>query len=56
MAVARLVASMLYQMPGEEVGVFGLATLTMIVISGLATTVPARRALGIPPLVALRGE
>jgi putative ABC transport system permease protein len=55
-AVARLVASMLYQVRPADVGVFGFAALAMIVIAVLATTVPARRALRIPPLVALREE
>jgi putative ABC transport system permease protein len=55
-AVARLVGSMLYQAPRAEVGVFGVATAAMILISILATSVPARRALRIPPVVALRGE
>jgi ABC-type antimicrobial peptide transport system permease subunit len=55
-AAARLVASMLYQVQPADMGVLGAAALAMIVISILATSVPARRALRIPPLVALREE
>jgi hypothetical protein len=55
-AVARLVGSMLYQVPPADLGVFSFATLTMIVISILATSVPARRALRIAPVLALREE
>ncbi|HEY2855026.1 MAG TPA: ABC transporter permease [Gemmatimonadaceae bacterium] len=55
-AVARLVGSMLYQVPPADFGVFSFATLTMIVISILATSVPARRALRIAPVLALREE
>jgi putative ABC transport system permease protein len=54
--VARLVASMLYQVRPADAGVFGFAALAMIVIAVLATSVPARRALRIPPIVALREE
>jgi ABC-type antimicrobial peptide transport system permease subunit len=55
-AAARLVASMLYQVQPADMGVLGAAALAMIVISIFATSVPARRALRIPPLVALREE
>jgi len=55
-AVARLVGSMLYQVPPADLAVFSFAAFTMIVISILATSVPARRALRIAPVLALREE
>lgn len=56
LAVGRLVSSMLYQVPPADLRVYGIAALAMIVISFLATSVPARRALRIAPVVALREE
>jgi ABC-type lipoprotein release transport system permease subunit len=40
--------------PPADVGVFAAAALTMLLVSIVATTVPARRALGIAPLEAIR--
>src|SRR5690349_4333074 len=47
LAVARLVASMLYQVPAADAEVFTAAALIMVLVSLLATSVPARRALRI---------
>ena len=56
---ARLVASMLYHVGAGDLVVFGGAAVVMLVIALIAliaTSVPARRALGVDPLTALRAE
>ena len=55
-AVARLVSSMLYAVGGGDVRVFAGAAATMIVVAIVAVGVPARRAMRIDPLVALRAD
>jgi hypothetical protein len=54
--VARLVASMLYQVPPASVAVFAAAATVMVLVSLVATGVPARRALRIAAVVALRED
>jgi predicted permease len=55
-AVARLVSSMLYSVRGGDVPVFAGAAATMIAVAIVAVGVPARRAMRIDPLVALRAD
>jgi len=54
--VARLVSSMLYAVGKGDVPVFAGAAATMIVVAILAVSVPARRAIRIDPLAALRAD
>jgi len=56
MAVARLVSSMLFAVGGSDALVFAGAAAMMIAIAGIAVSVPARRAMRIDPLVALRSD
>jgi predicted permease len=54
--VARVVSSMLYSVGAADVAVFAAAAGTMVVIAIVATAVPARRAVRIDPLEALRAD
>jgi len=56
LALARIVASMLYSVGGADVRVFVAAGAGMIVIALVAISVPARRAITVDPLVALRSD
>ncbi|HET7371981.1 MAG TPA: ABC transporter permease [Gemmatimonadaceae bacterium] len=56
LALARLVSSMLYSVGAGDVAVFAAAAATMVAIALVATSVPARRAMNVDPLVALRAE
>jgi ABC-type antimicrobial peptide transport system permease subunit len=47
---------MLYAVGGGDVRVFAGAATTMIVVAIVAVGVPARRAMRIDPLVALRAD
>jgi predicted permease len=55
-AVARIVSSMLYSVGVADVAVFAAAAGTMVVITVVATALPARRAVRVDPLVALRAD
>jgi predicted permease len=55
-AVARVVSSMLFAVGTADVTVFAGAAGTMVVIAIVATVMPARRALKVDPLVALRTD
>jgi putative ABC transport system permease protein len=55
-AVARVVSSMLFAVGTADVTVFAGAAGTMVVIAIVATVMPARRALKVDPLVALRAD
>ena len=55
-AVARALASMLYSVGSADVAVFAGAAATMVVITLAAVSVPARRAVRVDPLVALRTD
>jgi ABC-type antimicrobial peptide transport system permease subunit len=54
--VARIVASMLYGVGMSGIAVFAVAAGAMCVIALTATLVPARRAMGVDPVKALRSE
>ena len=56
LAMARIASSMLYLSHTASVFVFVGAGVAMIAIALFATSVPARRAVGIDPLLALRSE
>jgi predicted permease len=52
----RLIASLLYGVSPHDPIVLGTVSLTMLIVSVLASIVPARQALAVDPLVALRAE
>jgi putative ABC transport system permease protein len=54
--LARVLGSMLYGVGAGSVAVFAAAAATMTAIALLATGVPARRAMKVDPLVALRSD
>ena len=55
-ALSKLVNSMLYGVQAFGLASIGMALLALGVVSGIATYAPARRAMRIDPLVALRYE
>ena len=55
LALVRLTSGLLYGVRPDDPLTFGLAILVLIVVAGVASYVPGRRAMRIDPLVALRG-
>lgn len=55
-ALARIVSSMLFSVGAGNVAVFAAAMVAMTAIALAATSVPARRAMRVDPMVALRTE
>jgi predicted permease len=55
-AVVRLLSSMLYAVGGGDVAVLAGAAAVMVVTTAAAISVPARRAMNVDPVVALRAE
>jgi putative ABC transport system permease protein len=55
-AMTKLISSLLYDVSSRDPMIFGLGALTMIVVSLLACYIPARRAMRVDPVVALRYE
>jgi predicted permease len=55
-ALIRLVASLLYGVAPSDPGSIVLAVAAMLAVSLLATAIPARRAMRVDPMVALRYE
>ncbi len=55
-AASQALASLLYQTPSLDLGVFAAAALVLILTAMLALAQPARRALRIDPITALRAE
>ena len=53
---ARVMASMLFGVTPYDLPTYGGAVLIFMVIAVAACLVPAARAAGVPPAVALRGE
>ncbi len=56
LALARVVSSMLYSIGAGDVTVFATAGAMMVAIAAVATSVPARRAMNVDPMTALRTE
>lgn len=54
--VSRLTTSLLYGIDPTDPAVYGLALLVLTATSIVASLVPARRALGIEPVIALRHD
>jgi ABC-type lipoprotein release transport system permease subunit len=56
MAFARVLAGLLYGVTPADPAALMLATLFLFVVAMLAVYLPARRALHVDPIVALRAE
>jgi putative ABC transport system permease protein len=56
LASTRLLGSMLYGVSATDVQTYGLVTLTVGVVAVLASVLPARRALRVDPVAALRQD
>jgi ABC-type antimicrobial peptide transport system permease subunit len=54
--LARFVGAMLYGVGPSDVGVFAAAAGGIIAIAVLATGLPARRAMRVDPIIALRAD
>jgi putative ABC transport system permease protein len=55
-ALTRLMVRLLYQVRPLDAGVFALVSLVLVLVCGLACTLPARRAARVDPATALRHE
>jgi putative ABC transport system permease protein len=55
-AATRLLGTLLFDVGAVDLAVFVAMSLTMIAVGGLASYVPARRASGVDPIEALRGD
>ena len=52
----RLLESFLFGFPARDPGMFGLIGIAFVVVVTLASYIPARRAMRVDPMVALRME
>jgi ABC-type antimicrobial peptide transport system permease subunit len=55
-AVARFASSLLFGVTPADASTYSLVALTVIVVTSVATLIPARRASRIAPILALRQE
>jgi putative ABC transport system permease protein len=56
LALSRYIEGLLYGIPSTDVATYISVSVTLIVIAGLASLIPARRAARVDPLVALQPE
>jgi ABC-type antimicrobial peptide transport system permease subunit len=54
--LSRLVATLLYDVRPNDLATIAWPVLTLLVVATVAAVLPARRAVGIDPAVALRDE
>jgi putative ABC transport system permease protein len=55
-AASRLLSAMLFGVSAVHPGLYAAAVVGVLVVSGLATLIPARRATRVDPLLALRSD
>jgi predicted permease len=55
-AASRMIKSMLYGLSAHDAGIFALSAVVLVAVALLATLLPARRALDVEPMAALRYE
>jgi ABC-type antimicrobial peptide transport system permease subunit len=56
LALSRVMATMLYDVSATDPATFVLVPLVLLAIAAMACYVPARRAMRVDPIVALRAE
>jgi putative ABC transport system permease protein len=55
-ALVRLMRTMLYQVDAVDSVTFGAVTVLVLTVAMIAALIPARRAMKVDPMIALRGE
>jgi putative ABC transport system permease protein len=56
LGLTRLISSLLFGISATDLSTFGMVSLLLLVVALLACWLPARRATGVDPIVALRAE
>ena len=56
LALARLIESMLYEIPPRDPATYGIVCVTLSMVALLASYIPALRATRVDPMIALRYE